>query len=149
MIHLNKLFILVIFFLQTPLVHSETMIDSDNDGVSDAVDQCPHTAQLKKLPADFKYSAAVNPERLQPGSKAYPVDNRGCELDTDGDGIVNSQDYCPEDSQRELSHGVAANGCPVHSDADGTPDYRDKCPDTPRGVKTDQYGCELKATNLE
>ena len=117
--------------------------DSDHDGVADAIDKCPNTAQLKKLPVDFKYAPAVNPERLKPGAQAYPVDNNGCEPDSDGDGVVESKDYCPNDSREALSRGVAKNGCPKHSDQDGTPDYRDRCPDTQRGVRTDKSGCEI------
>ncbi|MEJ2142919.1 MAG: thrombospondin type 3 repeat-containing protein [Gammaproteobacteria bacterium] len=126
------------------LSHYAHAFDNDHDGISDANDKCPNTAQLKKLPANFKYQYAVNPERLEPGVKAFPVNSSGCELDNDGDGIVNSKDYCPDDTPLSLSGGIAANGCPKHSDADGTPDYRDKCPNTPRGIKTDRYGCEVK-----
>ncbi len=117
--------------------------DSDNDGVPDALDKCANTAQLMKLPADFKYASSVNPQRLKAGAQAYPVDKNGCEPDNDGDGVINSQDYCPDDSKEAIAKGVAKNGCPRHSDRDGTPDYRDKCPDTPRGVKTDKNGCEI------
>lgn len=120
--------------------------DADADGVEDKLDKCPNTAQLKKLPADFKYGVAVDPERLKPGAKAFPVDENGCEFDTDGDGIINSKDYCPEDTAETLSKGVAVNGCPKQSDADGTPDYRDDCPDTPKGVKVDNRGCPLPAS---
>lgn len=119
--------------------------DSDYDGVDDVNDRCLHTRQLKKIPVNFKYGAAVNPERLKPGVQTHPVDQYGCEPDSDGDGVVNSQDYCPDDTRKALSKGIAANGCPKQSDADGTPDFRDKCPNTPRGVKTDRYGCEVKA----
>ncbi len=117
--------------------------DADADGVADELDKCPDTAQLKKLPADFKYGVAVDPERLKPGAKAFPVDEHGCELDTDGDGVVNSKDYCPDDTAETLSKGIAANGCPKQSDADGTPDYRDDCPGTAKGVKVDNRGCPL------
>ena len=117
-------------------------MDSDHDGIPDSKDRCPNTAQLKKLPADFKFAAAVNPDRLKPGPQAYPVDQYGCEFDTDSDGVVNSKDYCQEDSKEALSMGVAENGCPKHSDGDGVPDYRDRCPNTPAKVKTDKYGCE-------
>ena len=119
--------------------------DRDHDGVDDAHDLCPDTFQLSKLPANFKYAAAVNPERLMPGDKAHPVDHNGCEPDNDGDGVINSQDYCPDDSPEELSKGIATNGCPRQSDADGTPDYRDLCPNTPHGVRTDRFGCEVRA----
>jgi hypothetical protein len=115
--------------------------DSDHDGVLDHRDRCPNTRQLQKLPADFKYGAAINPERLTATPAAHPVDANGCEPDSDGDGIVNSLDYCPHDAPESLAMGVAANGCPKQSDADGTPDYRDHCPGTPPGVKTDRYGC--------
>lgn len=117
--------------------------DADHDGVSDEFDKCPDTAQLKKLPADFKYGVAVDPERLKPNAKAFPVDENGCEFDTDGDGVINSKDYCPQDTAESISKGVAVNGCPKQSDADGTPDYRDNCPGTPKGVKVDNLGCPL------
>lgn len=117
-------------------------VDYDHDGVDDSHDQCPNTRQLRKLPANFKFAAAVNSQRLTPGPQAYPVDENGCEPDSDGDGVINSLDYCPDDSSETLAMGVAKNGCPKQSDADGTPDYRDHCPRTPPGVKTDRYGCE-------
>lgn len=133
------LFFLIPIALATELHAVEG--DRDNDGVTDAFDLCPDTAQLKRLPADFKYAAAVNQERLKRKPAAYPVDANGCEFDSDGDGVVNSKDYCPENSKVEISMGVAGNGCPMQSDGDGTPDYRDHCPDTPRHVAADRYGC--------
>jgi hypothetical protein len=119
--------------------------DTDHDGVPDVIDRCPETAQLRKLPPDFRFAAAVDSERLRPGPKAHPVDATGCERDNDGDGVVNSQDDCPDDPVEALSAGVAGNGCPRHSDLDGNPDYRDRCPGTPRGVATDAQGCPRAA----
>ncbi|NOQ68911.1 MAG: hypothetical protein GQ573_02175 [Gammaproteobacteria bacterium] len=131
-------------FLSVTFASANVMAnDADADGVADKLDKCPNTAQLKKLPADFKYGVAVDPERLKPEAKAFPVDENGCEFDTDGDGIINSKDYCPEDTAETLSKGIAVNGCPKQSDADGTPDYRDNCPDTPKGVKVDNLGCPV------
>jgi len=132
-----------LFLLLTIGAVNALAVDSDHDGVPDSADKCPNTAQLKKLSADFKFAAAVNPDRLKPAPRAYPVDQTGCEPDTDGDGVIDSRDYCPEDSEETLSMGVAENGCPKHSDGDGTPDYRDRCPNTPRKVKTDKHGCEV------
>ena len=120
-------------------------VDTDHDGIPDHQDQCPNTAQLKELPAHFKYRLAVSSERYSGEPRAWPVDRRGCEPDSDGDGVVNSQDYCPFDSAEAISRGVAANGCPVHSDFDGTPDFRDQCPNTPRRVPTDAVGCPVQA----
>lgn len=141
---MKRLKLLVTFSLLAML--SQTFAgekDSDFDGVVDSKDKCPNTAQLKKISSSFKYAVAVNPERLQPGRQAHPVDKDGCEIDTDGDGVVNSKDYCPEDSAAAISKGVAVNGCPKQSDFDGTPDYRDKCPGTAKGVKTDPSGCPV------
>lgn len=135
---------LLIFFISLVACSAAmASTDADNDGIPDAMDQCPNTAQLKKLSPGFKFAAAVNPARLDTTTKAYPVDSKGCEFDDDNDGIVNSQDYCPDNQPHELVAGIAPNGCPRHSDYDGTPDYRDHCPDTPRGIKTDRYGCPI------
>ena len=53
------------------------------------------------------------------------------DYDTDGDGVPDSADRCPDTPK-----GVAvdANGCPVDSDGDGVADYQDKCPNTPAGT---------------
>ncbi len=61
--------------------------------------------------------------------------------DSDGDGVPDHLDQCP-DTQR----GVAVDevGCPLDSDGDGVPDYLDKCPGTPKGVKVDEHGCPPK-----
>jgi len=134
-------FIFLFSITLSPLSVAVSDADNDNDGVADNIDKCPDTAQLKKISPDFRYAAAVNPDRLKPGAQAYPVDKDGCEFDSDGDGVVNSKDYCPDNTTIELSKGIAVNGCPKHSDSDGTPDYRDKCPDTPRGTRTDKDGC--------
>ena len=115
--------------------------DSDLDGVPDTQDKCPNTALINNVAPDFKYRYAIIDERLKEERKAWPVDKDGCEFDSDHDGVIDSQNYCPEDSNEAIAMGVAKNGCPKHSDFDGTPDYRDNCPGTPRGVATDRFGC--------
>jgi OOP family OmpA-OmpF porin len=60
--------------------------------------------------------------------------------DSDGDGVIDSEDKCPDTPQGVK---VDSSGCPLDSDGDGVPDYLDKCPDTPRGVKVDRSGCPL------
>lgn len=91
-------------------------VDSDGDGLSDDMDQCPDT------PA------------------GVPVNDQGCEADTDGDGIVDRLDTCPD-----TPTGVAVNeqGCTavVDADGDGIPDDQDQCPDTPAGTVIDERGC--------
>lgn len=67
-------------------------------------------------------------------------------VDTDGDGIPDSQDACPtepgvENADRSL------HGCPLpqDTDGDGIPDDQDACPDV-AGIESDdpaQHGCPL------
>lgn len=67
----------------------------------------------------------------------------GCEdapvpVDTDGDGVVDCKDKCPNTPK-----GVAVDpdGCPLDTDGDGVYDYLDKCPRTPKGAKVNTSGC--------
>jgi len=88
--------------------------DSDGDGVTDDIDQCPGTP------------------------KGAPVDNKGCPLYSDGDGVPDYLDKCPGTPSGVK---VDPDGCPLDSDGDGVPDYLDKCPNTPAGAKVDADGC--------
>lgn len=65
-------------------------------------------------------------------------------IDSDGDGVFDDEDDCPDNTEAELTHGVETNGCPKDSDNDGVADFRDRCPmNTPleisRGVN--KMGC--------
>jgi len=64
-------------------------------------------------------------------------------LDSDGDGVTDDRDQCP-DTPRGVN--VDDKGCPLDSDRDGVTDDRDQCPDTLKGVVVDDKGCELKLT---
>jgi OOP family OmpA-OmpF porin len=61
--------------------------------------------------------------------------------DSDGDGVPDSIDQCPNTPPGVQ---VDAVGCPLDSDHDGVPDYLDKCPGTPPGLKVDAQGCEIE-----
>lgn len=65
-------------------------------------------------------------------------------VDTDGDGLNDDVDECPE------AAGPADNGgCPivdpepVDTDGDGVSDDVDKCPDTPTNTEVDETGCPI------
>ena len=70
--------------------------------------------------------------------KGVKVDGMGCPLDTDGDGVYDYLDKCPDTPK-----GVKVDdaGCPLDTDGDGVYDYLDKCPDTPKGAKVNKVGC--------
>ena len=62
------------------------------------------------------------------------------DIDSDGDGVPDSRDLCPN---TPAGMTVDENGCPPDEDGDGVPDYLDKCPGTPSGVQVDADGCPL------
>ena len=62
------------------------------------------------------------------------------EFDSDGDGVVDSKDICPNTPSGVK---VDENGCPLDGDKDGVPDYLDDCPGTPGGAPVDKRGCPL------
>ncbi len=70
--------------------------------------------------------------------KGAKVDADGCPIDSDGDGVPDGIDQCPNTPRGAI---VDKRGCPIDSDGDGVPDGIDKCPNTPAGVKVDATGC--------
>nr|VFK51177.1 MAG: OmpA-OmpF porin, OOP family [Candidatus Kentron sp. TUN]VFK54489.1 MAG: OmpA-OmpF porin, OOP family [Candidatus Kentron sp. TUN] len=88
------------------------------------------------------------------------------EKDTDGDGVPDDKDQCPDtkgsricekptaphpdaddmfncwNQQSELEGiRVDENGCPVDSDGDGVSDYWDQCLNTQQGINSNNKGC--------
>lgn len=70
----------------------------------------------------------------------HAVDADGCSLDSDGDGVVDADDQCP-DTYRGAA--VDASGCEMDDDNDGVVNRLDQCPDTAEGVRVDVNGCEI------
>ncbi|WP_420465013.1 OmpA family protein [Panacagrimonas sp.] len=65
--------------------------------------------------------------------------------DSDGDGVIDSADQCPN---TPVGVQVDVRGCPLDGDGDGVPDYLDKCPNTTRGLKVDADGCVREAQTI-
>jgi len=63
------------------------------------------------------------------------------EKDTDGDGVYDALDKCPNTPENST---VGADGCPVvfDDDHDGVANAVDTCPNTPVGTKVDATGCD-------
>ena len=104
-------------------VGSHTYVpDSDGDGVTDDVDQCPDTPS------------------------GASVDANGCadsQKDADGDGVTDDVDQCPDTPS---GASADANGCAdsqKDTDGDGVTDDVDQCAGTPSGATVDATGCEL------
>lgn len=93
-----------------------------------------YTAGLSLLLGGEKAAAPVVEEKaVEPAPVVAPKDS-------DGDGVPDSLDKCPDTPSGVK---VDKDGCPLDSDGDGVPDYLDKCPDTPKGTKVDANGCPL------
>jgi len=84
--------------------------DTDGDGIPDKDDDCPEEAGLAKFNGcpDSDEDGVIDSKDLCPDTpKGCPVDENGCPLDTDGDGVIDCEDNCPREK------GPASNnGCP-------------------------------------
>ncbi len=95
-------------------------------------------------PVKTKYGECVKAKN-QPKDKLY--EECGDVVDSDGDGVTDDKDQCPNTPQGVK---VDEKGCPLDSDGDGVPDYQDKCPNnTAREISAGVYtsgprmGCPL------
>lgn len=88
--------------------------DKDGDGVADKDDECPDVAGLKKFNGcpDTDEDGVPDPKDNCPDTpKGCPVDANGCPLDSDGDGVIDCEDKCPQVA------GAKTNaGCPDWSE---------------------------------
>ncbi|MFA4923180.1 MAG: OmpA family protein [Ignavibacteriaceae bacterium] len=90
---------------------------------------------------DSDGDGVVDSKDVSPNTPAgVKVDEFGAPLDADGDGVPDYLDKCANTPAKVK---VDANGCPLDTDGDGVPDYLDKCANTPAKVKVDAKGCPL------
>lgn len=81
---------------------------------------------IEVVPSDY-----TPPPKSEPPAAAAPIDS-------DGDGVPNSWDKCPNTIQGML---VDEKGCPRDTDKDGIIDTLDRCPRTPKGATVNEFGC--------
>lgn len=63
--------------------------------------------------------------------------------DTDGDGVMDPTDQCPNTPPGTAVDAVGCPLAPADTDGDGVVDTLDQCPGTPAGEKVDERGCTL------
>ncbi len=72
-----------------------------------------------------------------------------CELDTDGDGVIDDCDLCPNDPLKS-EPGFCGCGVPdFDSDGDGTSDCADACPNDPNKTSPGACGCGTMDTDTD
>lgn len=102
---------------------------------------CPKPAAPKPVDKDSDGDGVVDSKDKCPNTPAgRKVNSDGCELDSDGDGVVDGLDRCPT---TPAGRKVNSQGCEIDSDGDGVFDDQDKCPGTPAGQKVGPNGCEV------
>jgi OOP family OmpA-OmpF porin len=107
----------------------------------DATPQKSSEAAPVPPPSDSDGDGVVDSADRCPNTpKGALVDRKGCELDSDDDGVIDSADLCPNTPK---GAAVDENGCELDSDRDGMVDSADRCPNTPKGAVVDEKGCEL------
>ncbi len=122
------------------------LIDADNDGVADSLDDCINTpagvvVNGSGCAADSDRDGVPDrQDRCAETVEGAVVDSQGCELDSDRDLVVDRLDQCPDTSENAA---VDRSGCEIDCDADGVANSKDDCPRTPAGASVDAQGCAL------
>jgi outer membrane protein OmpA-like peptidoglycan-associated protein len=103
------------------------MKDDDEDGVPNKYDKCPDTEEKYRnnvdsvgCPMDSDGDGLLDADDACPNLPG-PAEYKGCP-DSDGDGVEDKMDQCPT-----VMGSAAFNGCP-DSDGDGVEDRKDDCP---------------------
>ncbi|MCH2348935.1 MAG: hypothetical protein MK233_03325 [Candidatus Poseidoniales archaeon] len=107
--------------------------DADGDGVDDADDECPDTAEGSEVDEN-----GCSETQRNVGDADY-----GSTDDTDDDGVIDSKDICPD---TETGSEVDDDGCATYQldgDGDGVLDDDDECPDTLKSERREvnENGC--------
>ena len=103
-------------------------LDSDGDGASDWVDDCPN-----------------DPGKTDPGICGCGVPD----VDTDSDGTFDCNDNCPNDPNK-TEYGVCGCGVPdTDSDGDHLEDCDDLCPNDPNKIQPGVCGCGVPDTDTD
>jgi len=130
--------------------NSDACTDTDEDGVCDADDNCPDTANEDQADSDGDGIGDVCEEEV-------------CPEDTDGDGVCDDDDNCPAVSNPDqadsdgdgVGDACEESNCESDTDEDGICDEDDNCPMTanPDQADSDEDGigdvCEEEECNVE
>jgi len=137
----------------TSFIVSVGIVDTDNDGVTDSLDNCPVISNADQLDTDndgvgdvcdstpngdtdndgIDNNSDNCPSVANPGQEDLDNDGLGdtCDDDKDGDTVDNSTDNCPTVSntdQTDTNNNGIGDACDGDDDGDGIVDFSDNCP---------------------
>jgi outer membrane protein OmpA-like peptidoglycan-associated protein len=126
---------------------ADPRLEENEKGVDDAVvisvgggirmRLTPHMAFRAEFETQYADKETYHDEHVNVGLTW--VFGGGRPADSDGDGVLDLSDRCPDTPKGALVD--TRTGCPWDLDADGVMEGIDKCPDTPRGWPVDESGC--------
>jgi OOP family OmpA-OmpF porin len=127
------------------------VVDSDNDGIQDVFDQCPHSEAGVTVDdtgceifVDSDGDGVMDRKDLCANTpQGAPVDGYGCLRDEDGDGVTDDIDECPNTVS---GAAIYVNGCERDDDGDNVVNHLDECPNTRANAPVDTHGCEIGST---
>jgi outer membrane protein OmpA-like peptidoglycan-associated protein len=128
---------------------ADPRLEENEKGVDDAVvisvgggirmRLTPHMAFRAEFETQYADKETYHDEHVNVGLTW--VFGGGRPADSDGDGVLDLSDQCPDTPKGALVD--TRTGCPWDLDGDGVMEGIDKCPDTPRGWPVDESGCPI------
>jgi hypothetical protein len=139
-------------------------VDTDNDGVPNASDNCPAIPNPDQLDTDADGQGnacdadddndgvpdATDNCPLVANTNQADNDHDGignaCDADDDNDGVLDGPDNCDfvaNPGQQDTDGDGIGNACDPDDDNDGVPDGSDQCPGTPAGTPVTTFGCPV------
>lgn len=99
-----------------------------------------YTDGLASLGVRYSFGGSSGGSSESATASAFTGSEAVMESDSDGDGVVDNEDACPNSPR-----GIPVNpaGCMQDIDQDGVADERDQCTGTGAGVEVDAKGCDI------
>ncbi|MDP2524559.1 thrombospondin type 3 repeat-containing protein [Maribacter dokdonensis] len=121
---------------QVVLNSGDAILNGSNPIISDENGKIILVGQLGQQDSEIEIKSLMINQNFSPTIIELKI-----ESDSDGDGITDSIDLCPDTPSGET---VDEDGCSTSqkdSDGDGINDNNDQCPNTPPGEMVDSFGC--------
>ena len=126
-------------FIDGNLIHSDPNSYKPIGGQDD--NETPRYGNIGNGSEMQSATGTTNPDHLFYGWIQSVKFSNILEIDLDNDGIINSNDICPNTLQNENANVQGCGESQIDSDQDGVPDVSDDCPNTLQNENADNKGC--------